>query len=257
MKTTTLRPGLLVSLKTSVRGGVSYKRQDIEQEHITEEGSKKARWETEKVVQDPVEFELATKVRSKCRATVTAICAQSDFGLLCPAAREKELAEKIQEARVLADAFNAQAKQTTVSVYVITGRVAYDDVEATRAIGSEIRELLEAMEQGVKNVNPEEIRKAASRAKNLGTMLSESVGEKVAAAVKQAREVAKEIAKKAEESAEAAAAVVQEVQLDSIHRARFEFLDLDEAKPVEALPVTAPAGLDLEPLPTTQKPAEA
>ena len=48
MQTNTIRPGLLVSLKTTVRGNVSYQHTDIEPEHLTETGQQLAKWETER-----------------------------------------------------------------------------------------------------------------------------------------------------------------------------------------------------------------
>ncbi len=44
MQTSTLRPGLLVSLKTSVTGNVVYRRKDIEPDHRTKDGVQRARW---------------------------------------------------------------------------------------------------------------------------------------------------------------------------------------------------------------------
>lgn len=64
-KASTLRPGLLVSLKTSCTGNVSYTRADIEAGHMTEEGKKRAKWETERTIEDPIEHEAAIKVQSK------------------------------------------------------------------------------------------------------------------------------------------------------------------------------------------------
>lgn len=258
MRTTTLRPGLLVSLKTSVRGGVVYKRQDLDAEQAKAEATTQdaavSRWETTRIIEDPQEHELAAKVRAKCRSTITGVCVQSDFGLLCPPAREEALAAAITEARMLAMAFNQEAKRSEVQVYVITGRVAEDDTEAARAIGSEIRELLEQMEQGIKNAQPEAIREAASRAKNLGAMLSEDVGKRVKAAVEQAREAAKEITKRVEKAGEVAATVVESIKLDAIQTARFAFLDLDtpEAQ-VERIEHVAPA-VDIEVAPADVDP---
>src|SRR5690348_7110755 len=48
MKLTTLRPGLLVSLKTSIVGNTEYRRVQLEADHVTEEGTRRARWETER-----------------------------------------------------------------------------------------------------------------------------------------------------------------------------------------------------------------
>jgi hypothetical protein len=54
MQTTTLRPGLLVSLKTSVTGNVLYARRDVEQEHTLDDGAKSATWETERTLGTPL-----------------------------------------------------------------------------------------------------------------------------------------------------------------------------------------------------------
>ncbi len=44
IQSTTLRPGLLVSFKTSIRGNVSYTKKTLESEHITDDGAQEARW---------------------------------------------------------------------------------------------------------------------------------------------------------------------------------------------------------------------
>ena len=90
MEVSTLRNGLLVSLKTSVTGNVSYIKRDIETDHVTEDGHLAAKWETERTIVDPGEHEAAIKVRSKARALVTGVCVASAFGLLCPGVRCKQ-----------------------------------------------------------------------------------------------------------------------------------------------------------------------
>lgn len=223
----TLRPGLLLSLKTSIKGGVMYDRQEIEAEHLTEQGEKRARWETTKTIEDPVEHELAVKVRGKCRSVITALCVQSEFGLLCPVTKEGELDGAVDAARKLAGEFNAQAKTCRVEVYCLSGRIAPDDVEAARAIASEVRALLKSMENGIKSGSVEEIREAARKAKGVGQMLSGDVQAKVNDAVKQARIAASEIARRVVKDAEPLERVVTELRTEAIMSARFDFLDLD------------------------------
>lgn len=242
MMTRMLRPGMLVSLKTSVKGGVKYDRETLEQSHATEEGTLRAKWETTKEVENPEEFELAQKIRGKCRSLITGICAQSDFGLLCPSNRVKDLEAAIEQARGISEQFNLVATRSTVSFYIITGQVAVDDVEATRAIAAEVRGLMDAMEQGVKAADVEAIRAAANKARNLGSMLSDEAGQRVKEAVEQARAVASKIARSGDEAAK----VVAEIRLDAVEKARFAFLDFDEMKAGDALAVEA-RGLDLMP----------
>jgi hypothetical protein len=174
MQTSTLRPGLLISLKTSIRGNVTYDKRDIEREYLTEAGTKYAKWETIREIQDPAEHERATKVRSRARSIISGICAKSAFGLLCPENAAVNLERAIAEARHLADEFNATAKVTRLDVYTIAGRIAPDEVEAVRAINSEVRDLLAGMVEGISNFDVKLIRDAANRARSLGHMLSPS-----------------------------------------------------------------------------------
>ena len=255
-----IRPGLMVALKTSCRGGVSYQRVDLDAERAgvvahpelegrtycttcqkdwptgqAEEhaegcvvGSRTVyRWETTKVVDDPKELEAAEFARSKAVRAIDKHCARTAFGLLCPEANEQELRAGIREARAIVAAFNDGANHTHVAVHVLFGRVAADDVEATRAIAAEVRGLLEDMEGGIKAMNPKAIRNAADKAREVGAMLGEEQADKVGAAISQARKAARAIVARVEKGGEDAAEVLQELQRGAIQKARIAFLDLD------------------------------
>lgn len=245
MLTSTLKPGLLVSMKTSVKGGADYVRSEIEREHTTDGGQRVAKWETTRTIRDPAEYERAIKARGAARSAIIGACNQTSFGLLCPVAREAELRTAIDVARIIADEFNATAQHSTVEVYVITGRVAQDDVEAARAIAAEVRELMDQMTEAVRLADAESIRDAANKARALGGMLSEDAAAKVSAAVAEARKAARAIVKRVEKGAEIASKVVAELSVKDIEAARFAFLDIPDAGAVpaaaEALPATAPA----------------
>ena len=256
MKLSTMKPGLLVSLKTSVTGGVQYFRHEIEKEHTDESGALVARWETSRNIPDPQEFEAAATARSKARSIVSAACCSSSFGLLCPSDQQDALEVAIREAQEVAAAHNRVAQRTHVEVYVLVGRIAQDDAEAVRAISAEIRELLDAMQAGIKAADPEAIRDAANKARALGGMLSENVSGKVSEAITEARKAAREIVKRVQKSGELAADVVKELSVQRIEGARFSFLDMEGGAVVEA---EAPAarGLDLPAADATTEPAAA
>ncbi len=237
MQTSTIRPGLLVSLKTSVTGNVAYRKQDIEQDHVTADGARRAKWETERTVNDPAEFEEATKIRSKARSLIGGLCVASSFGLLCPLSDSAELGDKVKEAQALAADFNSRAKVTRVSVYVIAGQIAADDVEATKAINSEVRDLLDRMESGVRNLDVEAIREAANRAKSIGNMISPDASVRLLRAIETARSAARQIVK----AGETAAAEVDMRAVRAITESRPAFLDLDDANDVQAPTVTGRA----------------
>lgn len=242
IRTSTLRPGYLVSLKTAVSGNVSYRKQDIEPDHLTQAGELQARWETERTISDPAEHELAVKTRGRCRTIVTAVCAASDFGLLCPASSFDRLTAAVAEARELADTFNRDARLTKIEVFVITGRVADNDVEAMRAINSEVSGLLAQMERGLELLDVNTIREAANRARNLGSMLSPDASERVKTAIATARSAARRIVKAGEEGV----AEVDKAAIAKIAASRTAFLDLDEGEAM-AEPTVEGRAIDLVP----------
>lgn len=238
---TTLRPGLLVSLKTSLVGNVTYRTTTVEAEHKTEDGAAKASWETERTVADPAELEAGKKARSRAQTIIRGVCSASAFGLLCPENKAAELEAAMVEARKVAEVFNATARLSRIAIYVITGRIAADDVEAVKAIKSEVTDLLNEMQRGMKNLDVKTIRDAADKARNLGQMLSDDAKERVAIAVEAARKAAKQI-KAAGDAAEIA---VDEALFTRIQQQRTAFLDLEEAQPV-AQPTLETRAVEIE-----------
>jgi len=241
MQTTTLRPGLLVSVKTALHGNVTYNKRMLESEHRVDDGAAKARWETERTIANPEEHERAKEARSKASYVVRSLCAKSAFGLLCPESKSEELAAAVEQARKIADEFNKSAELTQVSVYVITGRIAADDVEAVRAINSEVRELLEEMRNGVAQLDVDSIRDAANRARQLGSMLSPEAEARVRIAIDTAREAARKIVKAGEQAA-------QEIDTSAIRKIsemRTTFLDLEERETRTQAPAATGRAVDL------------
>lgn len=248
MQTSIIRPGLIVALRSTLRGGVSYIKTTLDPEHM-EGAAAVARWETTRQIEDAAEHAAAVIARGAARSAITRVCCVSSFGLLCPQDREDKLQTAIAEAQLIVSEHNARARLTRVDLYVITGRVAQDDAEAARAIGAEVRDLLAAMESSVRAADPEAIRESANKARALAGMLSEDTQRKVSAAIAEVRAVARKIVKQVGESGEQAAALVQDLKLDALASARFAVLDLTgEPEAAEAAPAPARA-VDFEPAP--------
>lgn len=247
-----IRPGLLVSIKSTVVGGVSYQRVDLDADNPAEEGQEVTRWETKRVIEDKDEHAAAVKCRSKALGLIRKCCNATSFGLLCPSDREGALDAAINQARALVDAHNATSKHTRVGVYVLKGRVAADDAEAVRAITQEIGTLVTRMSAGIAAFDPESIRAAASRARELSGMLSEDNQEKVSAAIAQARVAARTIVKNLETEGKAREVVMLDIQRGQIESARIAFLDMSggDADPTEGSMPTVDgqrfADLDIE-----------
>jgi hypothetical protein len=238
-----LRPGYLVGLKTAIKGeNVKYDKVVLEPERVDEYGQLVSKWETDKTIADAAEQERAVKTRSKARNLVTAVCAKSDFGYLCPDDRLVDLEAAIDEATRLCDEFNLTATLSEIVFSTLKGRIAADDGKAIKAIKGELSELLTAMEAGVKNLNVEGIREAAGKAKELGKMLQPSAQKEVMEYVNKVRKLATEINKAGDQ----AATVVNAEVLRGLANARTEFLDFDGGAELKDTTVEGRV-LDLDP----------
>lgn len=247
MQTNTLRPGILVALKTSLRGAVSYRREEIE---VRAEGAAViTRAEVTRTVHDAEEHSRAIKVRSDATYTLQKVCARTDFGLLCPNEREGELIKAIDAALAMVATFNAEARTVRLGFYVIPARVAADDVQAIRSIRAEVVSLVDAMQAGVSALDAEAIRAAAKKAKEVGEMLSDGAQSRVNSAIEEARKAASAIAKAARAGEVAAAEIDAKTLSESFALTRLAFLDADGeggAAVFGALEVSGRA-VDLEP----------
>ena len=248
-KAATIRPGLLVVVKSTVFGGVTYQRTDLDAEGMpVEEGGAVARWETTRIIEDKDEHDRAVKARSQAVSLIRKQCQETTFGMLCPEANEGALDVAIAAARAVVDAHNATAANTKISIHTLKGRVASNDAEAARAITAEIGALVVQMDQGIAKLDAKAIRAAADRAREMSAMLDDSVKGKIDAAIEQARKAARTIVKRIEKDGEDKAIVMMDIQRGQIESARIAFLDMSgDAAPVEALPaVNAQRFADLD-----------
>lgn len=237
MSTSVIRPGLLISLKTTMVGGVSYQRTELDADRAIDGDQDVARWETTRIIEDKAEHDRATKCRSQAGALIRKCCSTTGFGLLCPTDQEGALDAAVAQARKLVETHNATAAHTRVGIFVLKGRVAADDAEAAKAITQEIGELIQRMDAGINTFDAKAIRDAADRARELSAMLSDDEQSKVSAAIKQAREAARLIVKRVEKEGEDRAMVMLDIQRSQIEKARITFMDMSEpSQASEALP---------------------
>lgn len=226
MKAAMIRPGLLVSLKSTVKGGVHYERKDLDTDKT------RSKWETTRIIEDPAEHERAVKARAKALGEIRSICSPSSFGLLCAEANEALLDAAIVKAQQIRNDHNAASTFTRFDIYVLKGRIAATDDEAARAIAEEMASLIGEMSAGIEQLKPESIREAANRARQLASMLTPEKAKEVEGAVEAARKAARQIVKRVEKDGEAAAIVLADIQTGGIERARMAFLDLSDHEAV-------------------------
>jgi hypothetical protein len=225
MSTQTIRPGILVALKTSVRGGVRYERTQLSVDIDNAE-----RWETTKIVSNPDELAAASKARSDAANMVMRACNRTSFGLLCPERYEAELNAAVVRAQDIVDSFNATARHTHVSIYVLKGRVAASDEVAAKAIAAEVTDLIAAMGKGIDDMDPKSVREAAAKARQMLNVLTEDNAQRVELAIEAARKAARDIVRRIEKKGEEAEAVLADIDRSQIDAARIAFLDMAEAE---------------------------
>lgn len=255
MTTQIIKPGLLVALSTSVKGGIRYERIDLGTERIGD--TERANWETHREIADLKEYEGATQTRNKCSSLIRSACVATSFGLFCPTANEEQLDRAISEVARLVEIWNRNSQHTRIAVFVVKGKIAGDDETAARAIAADMRGLLAQMDDGIKRLDPDAIRSAANAARALGKSLDESKQRSVNRAIEQARTAAREIVKRIDDGADGALAALRSVTTTGIEAARFEFMDID-TPPQTEIDFTPPPATELdttEPTPATDAPA--
>ena len=126
---------------------------------------------------------------------------------------------------------------------VMIGKVEANDEEAIRAINSEMSELLQTMQQGIVDLQPDAIREAASKAREVSAMLVPGAQERVKTAVSVGRAAA------ATQIVKLGQGAAQQIDLAAVRKIaamRTAFLDLEDAGDVAA-PVVNGRVVDLEP----------
>ena len=235
----TLQSGLLISLSSSVTGGVQYARKDLDErcgaagkDAMGGDASCKllrghegkcdfsaltaeevTRWETTRTISDKAEYDKAVKARNKARSLITAVCVSSNFGLLCLAAKEKELDERFAEAQSMVDEFNRQAQYTRIAIYMLKG-VIPDSSSSARSISSEVIELIDQMLTGIAAGDEDAVRSAANALTQLSEMLGDAARAMVEKAIAEARSAARAIVK-AKEAREAGEQVSMAAQKEA------------------------------------------
>lgn len=223
----TMKPGYLVCLKTYVRGGVEYFKED--EDHKTKGNRDVKTWRTTRIVDDKKELERATKCRNAAMNGIRRQCTDTPFGLICTKDNRSDLKAAVKKARKSVDAFNEDAKHISVLVHVLIGRIAGDDEEAIRAMNEELKDSVLTMKQAIREMNPAAVRAAALKAKRLASIIDdEANAKKVSKAVKAARAAASVIARDVEKGGQKASKVLKKLDTKAIDALRFGVLDVDD-----------------------------
>lgn len=226
MRARLIKPCYLVSLKSTITGGVSYQRVDLDKDESG--GTETLRWETTRVIDDKAEHERATQVRNKATGVIRRVCYLTSFGLICPLDKGEEFDEAVKEARRIEDEFNQGAVHSRVSVYILKGQIASSDEEAARALAAEVTSLIAEMQRGIEQLDVEGVRTAARKAREMAATFDEEQSRVLNEAIVQARKAASTILRRVEKKGEKADVVLSEIKRNELDKARAAFLDYSE-----------------------------
>jgi hypothetical protein len=243
----TIKPGLLVSVRTYLDGGVTYTRVNCGTK--VEDGKSVTKWRTTRTIDNPKEHTRAVKARSRASNLVRSCCLRTPFGLVCLQAKEEKLQAAITQARTVCKEWNARAKHYQIDIRTFQGRIASDDRQAISAMAAELRSLARDMKRGVRNGDVKAIREAASTAKRMGAMLdSTELQGDIDSAVKSARKAARQLVKRVDKQGEEVEKVVASLVTAPIEQMRIAFIDVDDelnAEHEEIVPVDKQRFADL------------
>lgn len=247
MKARLLKPSFIVGLSSSVRGGIAYNREELENK--TEGGTEISKWNTTRTIDDKEEYEKAIKIRGKACSLIRSLCHHTGHYLFCPLEKEAELDVAIEEAKALVEKTNADLVYSRIDIFPIKLEFVNDEKEVARMMRAEVTELIEEMQKGINSLNATDIRAAANKARELSGALDENQSKVLGEAIAQARTAARAIVKRIEKQGEKAEVVLAEIKQNELVKARTAFLDLSaEEEETEALPIVDAgrvAGLDL------------
>lgn len=236
MKARLLKPSFIVGLSSTIRGGISYNREDLGNVH--ENGSEISKWKTTRTIDDKEEYERAVKARGKAVSLIRGVCNTSRHYLFCPFEREKELDEAIEEAKKVVRETNEELTFSRIDVFPLKLEFVNNEKEVIRALSAEVTQLIEDMQVGINNLSATDIRTAANRAREIMGTLEDSQAQVLNDAIKEARRAARMFIKRVEKEGEKAETVLAEVKRNELEKARVAFLDYsEEVEEIESLPI--------------------
>ena len=235
----TLKPGYLISVKTELRGGIQYLREDIRKEELPN-GAEEQEWKTIKKIEDSEEFKKATLLRAKVASMISSKCKLTPFGLIC-SEEDLPIVEKAAElGELMIEEFNATAKHTIIRLNFLPALITSDEETAARNIAKQMRALAADMKNAVRQGDVEAIREAAKKAAMMRDLLGEEERTRVSLAVKEARDAARLITKEVIKNKEKIEKVLPKIKLGAISKMRFAFMDTeapkDDGKPKDKMP---------------------
>jgi len=215
----------LVWYPTSVHGGCSYKREDLNTE--LSDKREESTWTTEKVIDDVEEYRKANNLRGKIKRHLRKLGAPVVPGTIMtvPFDREKELEDKKSDLRREVDAFNAESTYSTVRFQCHKHRLGGEGEDILKDMLRDLRETLGELKAAEQAADFKGITQVVQRLAGFDAVLPPSAADYLQRAIADARAQAKSIKASLEEKKEDLGAVQKRISTSAVDFARFAVME--------------------------------
>lgn len=162
----------LVTEASSSNLGLSYEREVLREDRI---GDREERlYQTLRVYENKPEALRAKAVYDQARARLRKVCSKTVLGLVCPVAKEAELADAIADIeRTVAEA-NREFTVCQVDYAVVPIRIQHTNARAQEALRREIQRYGERLVEATQTLDPEAIRRVLRAGRGLDTLVEDA-----------------------------------------------------------------------------------
>jgi hypothetical protein len=227
----------------SIHGGsaVTYERVDVSTTNTGIEGTNDHTEVVVRTVKRTIEavdeHNAMDALRSRTRARVKAMCADTIIGWLSPSDRRDALRAAIKTVKAEITQANAGSMFYRVSPGVVVASIETDADVAAATVTEALRDAMDGLKDAINNGDVEQMRAIAMGLKGFDALVSDEAADKVRDAIDEARRIAKFVVKETGKKGRQMEQVLMEINTEAIDAARFMLIQQESAVGVvEAMP---------------------
>jgi hypothetical protein len=184
-----LRPGLLVVVDISRRGGCSY-RHENESVAKTESGAQVKSYNGIVTLDDPAEYSVGTTLCSSVKYRFSKLGAHIPVGIIVPLSRFEDVATLDRACQAEVKAFNDVARFTRIDYTTLTFKITGENVRALERMLDELSQGLGDLEKALASLEPQEMRDVLQRMSGYVEMLPDEAAAVLQTTLSEAKKTA-------------------------------------------------------------------
>ena len=216
-----IRDSVVLVHKVSVKGGVSYTHFNHNSRLGLNERTIREEWQTEKVVNDPVERKRAQSIRAKIVREALKLGNETPLGIVLPEENEQEANDWYSWAQEEARGYNSEAIYTQLFVHMDLFAVRSKNQRTMELLVEDLKSATRDLRRGLEMIEPADIKKAAKKLASFRDIVLPDVASSIEAAVRDAEFQAEQIKEVLKETAYDYEAAQNVVSLSKVDVLRF------------------------------------